>query len=446
MAIPAFTEFSPASIRWQGKAHNKVIAFDYSTGILEWFCSGGVGSAKTSVQIHELVADMIEQPNSVALMVRRALKDLKRTSWAELLKHIRDIPHLIKSYNKSELKIEFINGSIIMGDSYDDGDETKFQSLNLSHLDIEEGNEMPQAIYQALKLRVGRAGVAMNRIQIRCNPDSPSHWLYKYFIQDADHPCKQVDYSLTKDNKFLPPWYFENLQRDLDPKMARRKLYGEWIEIGEEGVYYNYLTSRNFVDKVYEWDIRYPISIMHDFNIGHGKPMSAAIGQHINGVFHVAKTFIIEGLNTPKLMDEIASTGLFEIQAKFQVYGDAAGKHKDTRNSQSDYDIIEKFLTNFVRKDGTFLEVEMNVPLSNPAIRTRHNKMNTLFCNDLGEVRFYVYKDAKDLDEGLRLTKLKKGAHLVEDDSFRLQHVTTAVGYWICYIDTYGDVIEKVNL
>lgn len=439
MTAPSFTEFNPKLIPWQWDATKYIRDFDYNTGILELFYSGGVGSAKTIDHIHEIVINCIEQANSRWLMVRRALKDLKRTSWNELLQHIRDIPYLIKNYNKSELKITFWNGSVIMGDSYDDGDETKFQSLTLSGVDIEEGNEMPQNIYQALKLRVGRAGVPVNRIQIRCNPDSPTHWLHKYFIEDPDHPNKKVFYSLTEQNPFLPTWYIENLRRDLDPKMVRRKLYGEWIEINDEMIYYNYSTAKNYKNESYKYDLRYPISIMHDFNIGEGKPMSAAVGQFINGTFHLARTFIIQGLNTPQILDEMADAGIFEHKTKFKVYGDAAGKHTDTRNSRSDYDIIRKFLGNYIRKaDGSGLDYEVCVPLANPAIRKRHNTMNGLFENDLKEVRFFIYKDAKDADEGFRLTKLKKSATLTEDDSFAKQHVTTAVGYWCAYVSSYG--------
>ena len=45
-----------------------------------------------------------------------------------------------------------------------------------------------------------------------------------------------------------------------------------------------------------------------------------------------------------------------------------------------------------------------------------------------------LYKGAKAADEGFRLTKLKKGSGLIEDDSLKQQHVTTAIGYWVVYV------------
>lgn len=446
MTTPLFQDFDPRHIEWQWEATKFERDFDYSTGVLELFYSGGVGSAKTIDHIHLLVKDMIEQPFSRALMVRRALKDLKRTSWTELLQHMADIPEAIESIHKTDMKITFKNGSEIYGDSYDDGDLNKFQSLALSHLDIEEANEMQQLVYEALKLRVGRAGVYKNRIQTRCNPDEPDHWLHKYFISDPDHPNKKVFYSLTEQNPFLPKWYLENLKRDLSPLMARRKLYGEWLSITGAGIYYNYDSNRNFKrGEVYKFNPSYPISLMHDFNIGLGKPMSAAVGQYINGVFHIKKCYLMDGFRTNQMMNELAEDGVFEHKTSFLVYGDETGGHSDTRSNQSDWEIIEEFLSKYKRKDGSSLEFSIELPSKNPPIRQRHNRVNLAFLNALGFTGLYIYKEASQADSGFRLTKLKKGSALVEDDSFSDQHVTTAIGYWIDYVKEYEGEIQSVK-
>ncbi len=247
-STPAFTEFNPKHIKWQFDsilyAHN----FDYSLGILEMFASGSIGSAKTLKDIHQIVKHCVENSGAKYLMVRRALKDLKRTSWDVLLKHIRDIPQYIESYNKSEMKIRFVNGSEIIGDSYDKGDLEKFRSLELSGADFEEGNECPKDVYEAIKMRVGRIpNIKNNIITIRTNPDEPDHWLYKYFIEDQQHPCKKVFYSLTEQNPFLPEWYVLNLKKDLDPLMAKRMLEGQWLSIRGESIYYAYNPEIQFL-------------------------------------------------------------------------------------------------------------------------------------------------------------------------------------------------------
>lgn len=440
MSTPTFTDFDPHKIPWQFNATKAAHKFDYTKGVYEQFYSGSIGSAKTIQHIHLIVKHCLENKGARYLMTRRVLKDLKRTSWAVLLRHMADIPQYIESYNKSDMKITFINGSEILGDSYEKGDLEKFRSLELTGADFEEGNECNQETYEAIKMRVGRVpGVKQNIITIRCNPDEPSHWLYKYFIQDIEHQCKQVFYSLTEQNPFLPKWYIENLRRDLTPLMAKRMLMGQWISIKSAAIYYAYDDKTQFIKKPYQVNPYFPIDLMHDFNIGQGKPMSMALGQYINGSFHIFNEFIMDGFNTGQLMDEVIDSGIFEKRNKFRVFGDCNGWNKDTRGTQTDYDIIQSKIEKYKRKNGTHPKVAMEVPKSNPLVRARQNIVNVSCCNDLNEKHFFVYKDAPTVDEGLRLTKLKKGSTYQEDDSDRFQHVITAVGYYIYRIKNYID-------
>jgi hypothetical protein len=161
--------------------------------------------------------------------------------------------------------------------------------------------------------------------------------------------------------------------------------------------------------------------------------MSAAVSQwdEIADHFHFFQEAVVDGARTEDIMEELAGQGLFENRNKFIVHGDASGKHSDTRSKVTDYDIIRKFLANYRRKDGTPLEFEIQVPLSNPPVRTRHNTMNGYLMNSLGEARLFVYASSPIMDEGLRLTKLKPGGQYLEDDSKRFQHVTTAAGYTV---------------
>jgi hypothetical protein len=181
---------------------------------------------------------------------------------------------------------------------------------------------------------------------------------------------------------------------------------------------------------------------MHDFNIGVGKPMSAAIGQIIDGVFHIAKNFIVEGFNTEEIIQEIADCGVFETCTKVRIFGDRNGKNKDTRGNKTDYDIILSYLQKFRNSKNQPLSINMQVPNINPPIRARQNIVNAHCKNDKGDCRLYVYKDAETVDEGLRLTKLKKGSSYQEDDSDAFQHVITALGY---YIHMYKNSTEKIG-
>jgi len=310
-----------------------------------------------------------------------------------------------------------------------------FRSLKISGALIEEATENEGEYwdaYNAIYERLGRAKADKNLMITLTNPDSPAHPLYKKMIIGSENdPLKHVYYSDARDNPFLEDWYIPNLMKNLSPIEIARQIEGKWVEDPKGGIYYNYKRERNYRDDVYVFNLDYPIDIMHDFNIGVGKPMSSAIGQRINDTFHIAKTFLIDGANTEDILQEMHNDGAFNRNTLYRVFGDASGKNRDTRSKTNDYEIIEMFL----RRNK--INYEMNIPRSNPPVRRRHNRINAKCCNYEQKVQLYIYRDAEPADEGFRLTKLKKGGQYIEDDSLKQQHVTTAIGYWIDYLMEY---------
>ena len=348
--------------------------------------------------------------------------------------------------------ITFRNGSEIICRSWSDRQYMKLRSLELSFAVVEEiteNDEEDQRGYQELKFRVGRLPhIKENWIGSACNPDSPSHWVYNYFELLKDEglgtnaplgsgplgdrtPTKHVYYSNTDDNPYLPQSYKDQLRTDLDPKMYLRMGKGRWIEIASEGIYHQYDRNHNYIDREYEWDPSLPIVLTWDFNIGEGKPLSVGLCQYrrSDDSFHVGGEIVIEGMRTEDSCEEMAGRGILDLPHEFIICGDATGKHKDTRGRRSDYEIIVDYLSNYKTKDGRRLNFQKLVPLSNPPVRERHNKMNAYLCNAEGTRRLFVYKGAPTADKALRLTRLLDSGKYIEDDSKPWQHLSTAIGY-----------------
>jgi len=432
--IPALTEFDPYKIKWQGRLVNDVRSnFDYSLGTHEVLLSGSIGSAKSVIMAHLGVTHCLLFQKAKCLVTRRSRPDLEETIWNELIDHIEGC--LVEGHdyevNQAKLKISFSNGSEIITRTFADGRYKKFRSLILSMAIIEELTENDDMeFYKEIRMRVGRATHIPEYLIISAtNPADPDHPAYEYFIQ-SDSKLRHTYYSKTSENPFLPDSYVESLRESMSEREAKRMLEGQWIELSKSVIYYNYSSEKNFKKYSKEIDPRYPIDLMFDFNIAAGKPMSAAVGQYIDQVFHIIKTFIIEGARTQDILDEMESFGIFKYQTLYRVFGDAAGKARDTRSKRSDYDIIINFLKNLVR-------YQMKVPASNPPIRKRHNIVNATCENDKKKIRLFIYKDAQDADKGMRLTKLLPNSNYVENDKFEFQHITTAIGYYIhaCYVD-----------
>lgn len=459
-SIPGLNEFDPTLIPMQHQVISLIRNFDYTKyGPLELLLSGSVGSAKSLLLAHIAVTHCLLFRKAKCLIGRLTLPDLKETLFSIIIEHLEEsnlIEGVHYKINHQSNKIKFYNGSEIFCKSWVEKKVKKFRSLQISCAIIEELTENDdKSFYSEIIQRIGRLKHIKETFIISAtNPDSPTHWVYKNFEIEQNGPdkvykeseSKRVFYSKTEDNPFLPPTYVQMLKEKLDARMIKRMLYGEWLDIASENIYYNYLNERNFKKEKYKFNEKYPIDIFFDFNIGVGKPMSCGCGQFIDGKFHVAKDYIVHGARTHDILEEMASDKLFENKNTFRVYGDCNGRSNGTRSVQSDYDIIFSYLKRYIRKDGTRLTIEDNVPNSNPPIRERHNLANGAFCNDNKEVRFFVYEEAKRTDEGFRNTKPKKGSYFNEDDSFEFQHITTAVTYWLHYITSFGNNKLKIRI
>lgn len=436
-SVPTLTEFDPRIIPFQWTVIQDVRSnFDYEGGPHELLLSGSVGSAKSLLMAHLLLTHCLMYPNAKGLIGRKAMPDLRASIFQMVLDHLDgSLEHGVhyKAMTSSP-KIVFANGSTIIGRSWSDKRYKKFRSLEVTAAAVEElteNNEEQSEAYKELSMRVGRSQHVPERwIVSATNPDSPSHWAYKYFIE-SKHERRHVYYSKTHENPFLPKSYVEHLEKSLDAKMAKRMLFGEWIEIAKESIYYAYQEERNFV--ALPWKIRadLPIVLSFDFNIGHGKPMSALALQQTGTQIHAFREFIIEGADTNDMMDEIIGSGILDKTTKVIICGDASGKAKDTRSKRSDYDIILNKLKHHFAIENRRVFIDYQVPLSNPAIRRRHNMVNAACRNGLGEVNLFVHFPCKGLNDGLKYTKLREGSDIIEDDSYKYQHVTTALGYAI---------------
>lgn len=442
-------------IPWQRTVLEDIrLNFDYSNGLHEILLSGSVGSAKSIFLAHLAITHCMLYSGACVGVFRLSFPDLRDTIFKEITDHL-ECDSLIdgKDYriNQTRCQISFRNGSRIVCKSFHDKKYTKVRSMKLSMAIFEEFTEfaLHKQAYNEVRNRLGRIpNIKENILIAATNPDAPSIWIYEKFIaNEAKDKNIHTHYSLTFDNPFLPTSYIKAIMRGLDSKQVLRMIFGRWIELKTDIVYYQYSELNNRGE--YEVDIDRPLHISWDFNIGNGKPLSCCIFQ-VKDVgekgydFDVFDEVVVEGMRTLDSMEALADKGIFDnFSDTIFVHGDAAGSHNDTRSKRTDYDIIMNYLQNYTRP----LNVIRSVPPSNPPIRTRHNKVNGLLKNALGEIRLYIYDKAITVRKGLRLTKLKDNGSLIEDDGAQCpyQHVTTALGYGVIAAERYYDNQKRLR-
>lgn len=446
-SIPKFDEFDPTQVRFQHQIiYDVKNTFNYDLGTQIVLFSGAVGSGKTVTACHLIWLHALENPGADIGIGRKDLKRLKSTLLKPLLQHA---PSNWKigvdfKYNKSEHKITLPNNSTITCFSWADGDLERFKGEQYSMFVMDEATETDEEVFTAIKSRIGRLTHIKEKLFILLtNPDEPDHWINKNIINKSmyiDGQLKNRDhdlyndsfhtyYSLTYQNKYVERSYILSLIKSNHKKWIERNLEGKWVSFGGSGVYFAYSEDNHFRAIDYKVDLNYPIHISWDFNVAVGKPMSVCFFQYIKDEFHFFEESIIQGSNTSKTLEDIFSRGLLDHKTKYIINGDAAGWHKGSATEgYSDYDIIDKFLKDLRIKG---INYSINVPLTNPEVKTRHNTLNSYLMNGLNQARIFVYKKCPTLNEGFKLTKLKDGGKYIEDDSKAYQHVTTAAGYGI---------------
>lgn len=186
---PTFCAFRPV-IPYQRDVCDLVRDWDYAKGNLEILLSGSFGSAKSTLMAHLGVRHVIENPRSRLCLARRALPDLKRTIWREILDHIaedfREGKNKDYVINRSSMTITFRNRAEVICASWADGRYKRFRSLKLSMLIFEElveNDDDDEEAFKELKARLRRIPEVQDNLLIGAtNPDAPSHWVHKYFI------------------------------------------------------------------------------------------------------------------------------------------------------------------------------------------------------------------------------------------------------------------------
>lgn len=431
-STPSVIDFNPHLVPYQYEVIETIRNYDYQErGVLEILLSGSVGSAKSILMAHIGVTHVMIFSRARVMLGRKSLPDLRDTLITKIMEHIEGV--LIDGtdyeYNKTRCSFQFKNGSEMISRTWHDKNFKRFRSLELSAALIEELTENDKnywPFYAELRARLGRLPHVPEKFIIcATNPDSPSHPAYKYFIA-AKNPNRKVFYSKTSDNPFLPDNYIDDLKQVYDEKESRRMLFGEWIEIKSETIYYSFSDEVNVIDK-YEVKKDLPIIITCDFNIGIGKPMSFALMQYQewNDTFIVFNEFTIESANTLEILEDMYEKGVFHIDYSYIIHGDANGRARSTKSNRTDYELIKEFF------ERLRLKFVIDVPTVNPSVRHRHVLINGYLCNAKRINRLFITRNCKTVIEGFRLSKLKKGAGYIEDDSDYFQHITTAIGYGI---------------
>lgn len=219
--------------------------------------AGGMGSGKTLCGCAEAFQLSMEYPNNLGLIGRATYPELRDTTWKEFLEFPLRIngaevelgsSQLVKTYNKAEHMVEFINGSTVLGRALENSFD-KVKSLNLGWFWIDELTENAEEMWLGLVGRLRRKNVRHCGFGTT-NPEGHD-WVWKRFIANPDKNHFIVQAS-TEDNIHLPEGYVETLKSQFPDEWVKRYVHGSFDTF--EGLVYK------------EWNDRHPF-VVDEFNI-----------------------------------------------------------------------------------------------------------------------------------------------------------------------------------
>ena len=194
---------------------------DYGTRVNVFY--GGAGSGKSYFVMQKIILKALDSQRKV-LIVRKVGATLKESVWSLTLEliHTGGLAPAVKQINKSDLTIEFLNGSVLLFKGLDDSE--KIKSINgITDIVIEEATEITLDDFTQLNLRL-RSKKPNNQIHLMFNPVSKANWVYKYFFEAKPDNCVIVQ-TTYRDNPHLPKEYVDSLHALENKNPAYYKIY-----------------------------------------------------------------------------------------------------------------------------------------------------------------------------------------------------------------------------
>lgn len=374
--------------------------FLYSESEYTLYC-GGVGSGKTF--IGALWAIMMSQkyPNARGLITANTHSQLTKATLAELFK-ICDMMGIKYKFNVNHQRL-FIGDTEVLCYTME-----KPENLAGPTVGWWWGDEV--AFYRQLAFDKGSARVRDKRgpchIKFTTTPNG-FNWLYEFFVEkDAKNKSpkkvsKRVITGSTLDNaRNLPSSYVQRLTEQYDKKMAAQELNGQFVNISDGQVYYNF--DRNLHTGNYSLlDTDYFLMGL-DFNV---HPLCGVFVARRGEMIYIVDELYLENSNTFAAAKAILEKYPYRRPL---IIADETGNRRKSSSAKTDHEIL--------RRAG--FEV---APFKNPPVKDRQNNINRLFERNYIKIDKRCVNLIKDLEQVTYETK-----------NDLLTHISDALGY-VCW-------------
>jgi len=197
---------------------------------------GAMSGGKTFAGCAEAIKQSLKYPGNRGLIGRATLRALRRTTLVSFFRICP--PELIASYNKTDMEVTLVNGSVIIFSELNrsaDPRLEKIRSLELGWFFIDEASEVDGEYFAALTTRLRWMLPNGRRPRytgfMGTNPEIG--WCYEGFVVRGNDAQRAFIPALPEDNRFNTEEYLEDMKRNLTDQDLQRFFYGNWMAIDD---------------------------------------------------------------------------------------------------------------------------------------------------------------------------------------------------------------------
>lgn len=296
-------------------------------------------------------------------------------------------------------------------------------------------DEARNAKREAFDVAIGRLRCPNARRRLYRFVTSPNgyDWLYELMVEEpAKDPEKaakrRLIHTKTSDNPAADDEYIDNMLSMYDPRFAQQEIEGKFVLITAGQVYHQFNRQIHVREMRPAPDRGFQVCF--DFN---RTPFSVVICQTVPSkagyeVVFAVDEVVVNETGTAEVCQEILRRleSYGDTKGDIEIYGDPAGRHRDTRNNRNDYDIIVREFAKYGPR------LKRRWKNAAPPVVARVNAMNAALMNAKGEIRLYVSPKCETLRRDLERVVWKPGTtDLDKTTDRRLTHASDALGYYI---------------
>lgn len=206
-------------------------------------CDGAVRSGKTySLSLSFVIWAMMTFDNALLGICGKTITALRRNVVIPLLPSLREMGfEAEEQISKGRLIVRYQDriNLFYLFSGKDEGSAALIQGVTLSGVMFDEVALMPRSfVEQAL----ARCSVQGSRFFFNCNPEAPSHWFYREWIQRAKEKNALYVHFMMKDNPSLSDKMLKRYESLYKGAFYKRFVQGEWV--GVSGAVYPFMDNR----------------------------------------------------------------------------------------------------------------------------------------------------------------------------------------------------------